>query len=61
MPKPKYEEMSIAEYNELLMKDAEMMLQEALKHISAARKCVTAANRDFDILADKFEQMRLEL
>lgn len=61
MPKPKYEEMSIAEYNELMMRDAEKMLHEAHDDIIVAKANLERANARIVKLIDKFEQMRLEL
>lgn len=54
MPKPKYEEMSIAEYNELMMRDAEKMLHEAHDDIIVAKANLERANARIGKLITRF-------
>lgn len=68
MAKGKPENMSVADYNKLMMDDALQMLKNALVEIREIRNLVNdmqtaAQNAEEDITEaqEKFEQMRLEV
>ena len=68
MAKGKPEEMSVAEYNELLMKDALFMLQCATADVQEIKNLVAAmgkaaqfASENIDGAVEKIEQLRLDI
>lgn len=55
------EVMSKAQYNELLMRDAAMMLEHALDHVKVADSHLRDAEKHIEEAMQKFEQLRLDV